>query len=121
MKPFSCKLQLYLLIIVYVISTVLTILFEFYWPAAKRFLYKEVRLDPFPTKKTTTYWQIAHFLTRVILGFVAPNYWPILILIDVDWEVLEWTVWQNHDWADIAYNIIGIIIGIGLNKIVTKN
>ena len=113
MKEFSKSLQVILLVSVYAIATICTILFEFYIPKVKKFLYKQ------PIKGVLTNWQITHLLTRIIVGFVAPDFWLWIISVDIGWEVFECLEWGNHNWGDLIYNGIGLGIGIGINKLMT--
>ena len=42
-----------------------------------------------------------------------------MIGTDITWEVFEYFMWKNHNWGDLVYNLIGMGIGIGINKLVT--
>lgn len=34
-------------------------------------------------------WSIAHFVLYALLGYFAPSYWPLLIVIGIIWEIME--------------------------------
>ena len=34
--------------------------------------------------------------------------------VDLSWEFTEYFLWKNHNWLDIVWNTIGILIGIYL-------
>jgi hypothetical protein len=86
------------------------------------------------------FWPITHFIMYICLGLFAPKYWYIWIIIGICWEIIETFLgntfnknckeinknrkiqysgkWMNGTVSDIFFNILGIIIGIILQKII---
>ena len=73
-------------------------------------------------------WQISHFLTFLMVGFITPNYY-LLLYFSILWEVFEhiygelsqnklyWTsTGYNGQIKDIICNILGFYLGRYLNK-----
>ena len=104
--------QIFNMFIIYSIALVITLLFEFtdYFSDVKKFLYRE-------TLGSMTYWQILHFLTRIVLGYFSPDYFILITLIDILWETFEKYFLGIEDWKDLIYNILGLIIGTTIANI----
>lgn len=104
--------QIFNMFIIYSIALVLTLLFEYIesFSDVKKFLYRE-------TFGTMTYWQILHFITRIILGFFSPDYFILITIIDILWETFEKYFLGIEDWKDLVYNIFGVIIGTTIANI----
>ena len=62
----------------------------------------------------TTAWSGLHYLQYAILGFLLPRLWPVLIVIGVAFEWLEYSTWKCHDILDILYNTAGVATGVGI-------
>ena len=92
---------------IYSIALIVTILFEF---SKKYKKVKEKLYEHF--LPSMTYWQLLHFLTRIILGYFSPDCYIIITIIDVLWETFEKYVLKIHDWRDLIYNICGLSIGV---------
>jgi len=52
-----------------------------------------------------------------ILGFILPEYWYILIPMGCIYEVYEYYHWNGHDYLDIMYNSLGVLLGVSLNNV----
>jgi glycopeptide antibiotics resistance protein len=81
-----------------------------------------------------SYWPISHFIMYFILGFLFPNCWPILILVGIGWEGLEFLFglfekskakdtslgysrkWWAPNVADLILNVLGLSLGVALAK-----
>jgi hypothetical protein len=61
-------------------------------------------------------WIISHILFFGIMGFLFPDYALLLVLIGFTWEITEF-LFGWHNWLDIFWNIIGIVIGVTIAKI----
>lgn len=108
--------QLFYLLIIYLVALILTMLMDTRIPFLPNLIPKEVdkKLDEDIIPDLLTGWQVTHLLTRVICGFVAPKYWMLMFGVDLSWEFTEYFLWKNHNWLDIVWNTIGILIGIYL-------
>ena len=83
-------------IIIYILAIVLIIIaaitrytgnydiMEYNWFSCEWFgkLFKE--------KENFSSWAFSHFMLYLILGYVAPDYWLLLFIIGVFWEIIEW-------------------------------
>ena len=63
-----------------------------------------------------TTWHIYHFVQYLILGIVFPSYHIILLILGIVFEILEKYVFQCDDILDIAFNILGLYIGVFIGK-----
>jgi uncharacterized protein YacL len=63
-------------------------------------------------------WCISHFIHYMILGFLAPNYWMLIIMIGIFFEVVE--IYLNKLskyidsklFIDTITNTLGVIFGV---------
>lgn len=90
-------------------------------------------------------WPISHFILYLILGYTFPKEWPFLLVVGIVWEFIEVSIgkaedkifgknkditkisdvqyennWCTGDFADIAFNITGMIAGIAIRTVVDK-
>jgi len=106
--------QLKYLIGIYTIALILTFALDWQLPGFKQIesFSKNIDLDRYVIKDYMTYWQLTHFLTRFLLGLFCPKYWHIIFAIDFGWETLEWYQWQAHNWYDLIWNMLGLVMGM---------
>ena len=106
--------QLKYLIGIYLIATILTFALDWQLPGFQQLseFSKKIDLERYIIPEYMTYWQLTHFLTRVLLGFFSPNYWKIIFVVDFGWETLEWYKWGAHNWYDLIWNMLGLITGM---------
>jgi len=106
--------QLKYLIGIYAIALILTFALDWQLPGFKQIesFSKNIDLDRYVIQDYMTYWQLTHFLTRFLLGFFCPKYWHVIFAIDFGWETLEWYQWQAHNWYDLIWNMLGLVIGM---------
>jgi len=106
--------QLKYLIGIYAIALILTFALDWQLPGFKQIesFSKNIDLDRYVIKDYMTCWQLTHFLTRFLLGFFCPKYWHVIFAIDFGWETLEWYQWQAHNWYDLIWNMLGLVIGM---------
>lgn len=106
--------QLVCLIIIYAIAAVGTFALDWQLPGFKQLssFSKKIDLDQYLIQDYMTYWQLTHFLTRVCLGYFSPKYWYIVFVVDFGWETAEYIKWKAHNWYDLIYNMLGLIVGI---------
>lgn len=77
-------------------------------------------------------WALSHLLFYIILGFLFPHYWKLILLLSVVWELIEYIGYhvekyvldnKNIYWcakfSDIIVNLIGFIIGLSIRIIIT--
>lgn len=69
------------------------------------------------------WWSVTHFVFYIVLGFVFPHLWFILIILGITWEILEFcmskierkwfttTYWRGR-WSDLIINTLGFIVGV---------
>ena len=68
-------------------------------------------------------WCVSHIILYIILGYFAPNYWHVSILLGILWELFEKIVENNRiknvksKPYDIVRNIAGLGIGIVLSRL----
>jgi hypothetical protein len=111
--------QLFHLLIIYAVALFLTLMMDTRIPFLPNVIPKEVdkKLDEEIIPDMLTGWQVTHLFTRILCGFVAPEYWMLMFGVDLSWEFTEYFLWKNHNWLDIVWNTIGIVIGIYLRSI----
>jgi hypothetical protein len=76
-------------------------------------------------------WALSHFLFYILLGFLFPHYWKLVLIIGVVWEVMEYIgyhiekhVLKNEKiywcakFSDIIVNVFGFIVGLLLRFLV---
>lgn len=63
-----------------------------------------------------TAFSISHFIAYALLGFLAPNYLPVILLVSGVWEYAE-TFIECSDWMDIVQNISGALFGATLRSL----
>ena len=86
-----------------------------------------------------SWWPVTHFILYLILGIVSPECYLLWIFIGIMWEIIEYYIgfldnknkldsekksnnqyndkWWTGSINDILFNILGLFIGIGINKI----
>lgn len=76
------------------------------------------------------WWSVTHFIFYIILGFMFPHLWYILIILGISWELIEFGVskiektyftsnyWRGR-WSDLVVNTFGFIVGLSLRYIYT--
>lgn len=87
------------------------------------------------TEGCCSYWPISHFIMHLILGFLFPECWFLLLIIGIGWEGMEFIFglferskgkdsslqysekWWAPNIADLILNIAGLVVGLGLNKL----
>ena len=96
---------------IYAVALISTLIMEFRLPRAKKCLYR---------KPVTgmTWWQFLHLSTRVVLGFAAPSYWYVMVGIDTSWELFERFYLGIHDWYDLAFNNVGLLLGVSFRYMI---
>ena len=68
-------------------------------------------------------WCVSHIILYIILGYFAPTYWHVSILLGVLWELFEKMLENNRikniksKPYDIVRNIAGLGIGIVLSRL----
>ena len=88
-------------------------------------------------------WPLTHFILHLIMGYLFPECWGILLVSGFAWEAVESFIgslpihpkldknneilegqytknWWYGNRLDIVANILGLAGGIGLNKLTTK-
>ena len=69
-------------------------------------------------------WCLSHLIMYIFLGFYAPKYWYISIILSILWEFTELYLEKFNIYIssnlidDNITNAMGLIIGIILNKII---
>jgi len=106
--------QLIYLVGIYTIATICTFALDWQLPGFSGIaeFSKKIDLDRYLIKDYMTYWQLTHFLTRFVLGYFCPDYWQLIFAIDFGWESIECFKWEAHNWYDLIWNMLGLIIGI---------
>lgn len=107
-------------LIVYIVAFVFTVVFGFNIILKKTNKGGIINFDCYVITNIMTFWQVLHFLTRVVLGFLAPDLIWYFVGIDTAWEVAE-TTWGDHNWGDLIYNNLGLACGYLLSKKYNKN
>jgi len=85
------------------------------------FLKKEIFND-------CNYWCLSHYILYILLGFYAPKYWYISVIISFLWEYIEYIIDKNDfigigkyiaysGSKDVKRNTKGLLIGILLNRL----
>lgn len=68
-----------------------------------------------------TGWSCLHVVLYMFLGFLSPKYWWLMLIISVVWELFEFQQPQDcHDLLDLGWNSTGLLIGMGLRKVLLK-
>jgi hypothetical protein len=65
-------------------------------------------------------WNLAHILLFMLLAFIFPEYYLLLILAGIIWEVAEYFVGVDN-WLDIVWNTIGVMAGVTIHHLFLKN
>lgn len=58
-----------------------------------------------------TMWNMSHFVTHAIAGFIAPDYFLLDFLIGTGFEVYEGAGHECQDPTDIVCNVLGFVSG----------
>lgn len=61
-------------------------------------------------------WNLAHILLFMLLAFIFPEYYLLLILAGIIWEVAEYFVGVDN-CLDIVWNTIGVMAGVTIHHI----
>ncbi len=106
--------QLIYLVGIYTVATICTFALDWQLPGFSGIaeFSKKIDLDRYLIKDYMTYWQLTHFLTRFVLGYFCPDYWQLIFAVDFGWESIECFKWEAHNWYDLIWNMLGLIIGI---------
>ena len=57
-------------------------------------------------------WAFGHFCLYFLLGILYPNYWILIILNSIFWELFEFYVpFMIGNWFDLVINFIAYYIG----------
>ena len=56
-------------------------------------------------------WNLSHIMLFAFLTFLFPEYYILLIVSGIIWEITEYFDGLNN-WLDILWNIIGVTIGL---------
>ena len=78
-----------------------------------------------------TYWNMIHFMSRVVIMKSFSKYWHIILFLDIFWEICEYLYEEClapiitnfidiseeytkniYDWDDIFCNLFGMVIGV---------
>lgn len=65
----------------------------------------------------TTTWHVIHFVGHIVIAFVAPMFWPEILMLSTAFEFYEYFTCKCHDVTDIGYNTVGVAIGLGLRRL----
>lgn len=90
-------------------------------------IYREYHKVDFNILNKTYYkcngWCSLHFINYILLGFYAPDYWKLIVVIAFSFELLEYYLHRFSQFVtskiirDTIINITGLFVGIGLHKI----
>ncbi len=68
-----------------------------------------------------TWWQVSHFLTYMLVGFLFPGFFLEAMVVSVAFEVYEdLGPSKCNDYLDLALNLTGFLVGKGLQEITWK-
>ena len=66
-------------------------------------------------------WAILHMILYLLLGILAPAYWPIWIVVGIGWELFEYVInhyvtsYVDYKQSDIAVNTVALVLGTFLH------
>ena len=110
-------------------------------------LNKKVLNAPKLGKNCCSWWPISHFVAFTIFAYIWPQYWKHLFSLGVAWEGVEWFIkyfmtakgeklkfkttrtenntieyeqWWSSSNKDILFNGAGILLGLLINKKLSK-
>jgi len=76
-------------------------------------------------------WSLSHFLFYILLGFLFPHYWKLVLVMGIIWEIMEFigyhiekNVLKNEKiywcakFSDIIVNTFGFIVGLLLRCLI---
>ena len=63
-----------------------------------------------------TFWGFTHFLMYMVLGYIFPSCFFLLLISGVCFEIYEYYRFNCEDLFDIPLNISGLLLGIYLSK-----
>lgn len=66
----------------------------------------------------TMSWHLIHIFNNFLFGLFVPHYYVQAVLFGIAFEVFEYFHSKCHDWMDIIYNGIGLVIGILCNFLI---
>lgn len=111
-KQFRNILLIYSLVIIFAITTL---------------IYRYITGSDIKVLKIDYYdcngWCVLHFINYLLLGFFAPKYWKLIILIGILFEFFEYILQKYFQYIkfklikDPIINTIGLFVGIGINKL----
>ena len=119
------NLQLTNLILIYTICSILGIILII----IRRYI---INRDIYFLKKETfngcDYWCLSHYVLYFLLGFYAPKYWYISVVISILWECIEYFANKSDFMGvgkyityagikDIVINTRGLLLGILLHYV----
>jgi hypothetical protein len=143
----SCKQPIYILLSVAALIFIYFMIMMFIYKDEKIFItkdplnYKLFNLNMF--ENCCSGWPVSHFILFMILGFLYPNCWKIILLLGIIWELIEvsfyWFRSSDRQWVrtnnnleysknwwagsykDIIFNCAGFGVGFLLAKLVKNN
>jgi uncharacterized protein YacL len=78
-------------------------------------------------------WALSHFLCYILLGFLFPHYWKLVICIGIAWEIFEYigahvekllfpksNLYWCAKFSDIIVNISGFIVGLLIRILISS-
>ena len=85
----------------------------------------QINLIEFPGENNNVnLWKLSHVLFYFVLGWYFPQYWKIVIIIGILWEIIEISagvLTKNKWWygcaSDILANVFGFAMGVTLRSI----
>ena len=113
--------QLKNLIKIYAISYILLVVIVIY----RQFIGRDIDILNINIKglNNCDLWCVSHIVLYIILGYFAPNYWHVSILLGILWELIEKVLENNRvknvksKPYDIVRNIAGLGIGIVFSRL----
>jgi hypothetical protein len=93
----------------------------------------EIVFRDLPILGDLSWWPISHFVLYLILGYLFPQCWILILSIGVLWEGFEkfygdyvdsqkaedggeYSTWWAWNWKDVVMNIMGFLTGTALRK-----
>ena len=67
-----------------------------------------------------TEWSLSHVLAFMIVAFMVPTQWVVILLSGILWEIYEYFI-DISDGLDIMWNSLGICIGVSMRYLVYDN
>jgi hypothetical protein len=61
-----------------------------------------------------TFWSMSHLFLYVLIGYFCPDYARMAFFIGAGFELYEYFRFECHDVLDLAWNAVGLFLGLGL-------